>query len=158
MYKECIMAKKRLSKDEIRGRLEWAKTEITKNGLTQKEAAEKVGLSAQTINKYYLEENWEKLQKNFLLTREEQMANLLNELTQINEHIKTFPEGQQFADSKLGDVRRKLVKDIKELETKASIPEIIHACTLLLEFVRKVDLEKAQELSKYVDAFIKSKL
>lgn len=152
------MAKKRLSKEEVRSRLDWAKTEITKNGLTQKEAAEKVGLSAQTINKYYLEEKWDKLQKNFLLTREEQMANLLNELAEINNHIKKLPEGQRFADSKLGDVRRKLVKDIKELETKAALPETIHACTGLMEFIRKVDLEKAQELVVFVDAYIKSKL
>jgi hypothetical protein len=55
-------------------------------------------------------------------------------------------------------VRRKLVKDIKELETKAALPEIIHACVQLLEFVRKIDLAKAQELSGLIDAFIKSRL
>jgi len=137
---------------------DYAKILITKEKLSQKEAAERVGTSAQTMNKWFNEGGWGKLQKNFLLTREEQMANLLNELVEINEYIQTFDAGQRFADSKLGDVRRKLVKDIKELETKAALPEIIHACTGLLEFVRKVDLEKAQELSKYVDGFIKSKL
>ena len=152
------MAKKRLTKDETRARLDWAKTEITRNNLSQKEAAEKVGLTPQTINKYYQEENWDKLKKNLLLTREEQMANLYDELTQINEYIKTLPEGKRFADSKLGDVRRKLVKDIKELETTASLPEIIHASQKIMEFIRKVDLEKAQELAGFVDAFIKSQL
>ena len=152
------MAKKRLTKEEIRGRLDWAKTLIVKDGFTQKEASEKVGLSAQTINKYYLEENWSKFERNFLATREEQMANLLDELVEINNYVKTQPEGQRFADSKLGDVRRKLVKDIKELETKASLPETIHACTGLMEFIRKIDLTKAQELAGYVDAYIKSKL
>ena len=58
----------------------------------------------------------------------------------------------------LGDVRRKLVKDIKELETKASLPEIIAALKLLLDFTRKVDLKDAQLLSKYADALIKSLL
>lgn len=157
-YKDGIMAKKRLTKEEIRGRLDWAKTLIVKDGFTQKEASEKVGLSAQTINKYYLEENWSKFERNFLATREEQMANLLDELVEINNYVKTQPEGQRFADSKLGDVRRKLVKDIKELETKASLPETIHACTGLMEFIRKIDLIKAQELAGYVDAYIKSKL
>lgn len=157
-YKDGIMAKKRLTKEEIRGRLDWAKTLIVKDGFTQKEASEKVGLSAQTINKYYLEENWSKFERNFLATREEQMANLLDELVEINNYVKTQPEGQRFADSKLGDVRRKLVKDIKELETKASLPETIHACTGLMEFIRKIDLTKAQELAGYVDAYIKSKL
>lgn len=137
---------------------DFAKILITKERLSQKEAAERVGVSAVTMNKWHQSEGWEKLQRNFLITREEQMANLLNELVAINEHIKTFAEGKQFADSKLGDVRRKLVKDIKELETKAALPEIIHACHGLMEFIRKVDLEKAQEMSKYVDGFIKSKL
>lgn len=149
------MAEKNIT---IKQKKDYAKVLITKEKLTQKEAAERVGVSTVTMNKWFKEGQWDKLQKNFLLTREEQMGLLLNELSAINEHIQTFPEGQRFADSKLGDVRRKLVKDIKELETKAALPEIIHACTGLLEFIRKVDLEKAQELSTYVDAFIKSKL
>jgi len=137
---------------------DWAKTLITKERLNQKEAAAKVGVSPQTMSKWYKEENWEKLQRNFLLTRSEQMAKMLDELTEINEHIQTFPEGKRFADSKLGDVRRKLVKDIKELETKAALPEVIHSCIQLLEFVRKIDLAKAQELIGLIDAFIKSRL
>lgn len=142
----------------IQQKKDYAKILITREKLTQKEAAKKVGVSAVTMNKWYQAEGWEKLQRNFLITREEQMANLLDELVAINESIKSKPEGARFADSKLGDVRRKLVKDIKELETKAALPEIIHSCTALLEFIRKVDLEKAQELSRYVDGFIKSKL
>lgn len=142
----------------IQQKKDYAKVLITKEKLTQKEAADRVGVSYVTMNKWFKDGGWDKLQKNFLLTREEQMGLLLNELAAINAHIQTFEEGKRFADSKLGDVRRKLVKDIKELETKAALPEIIHACTGLLEFIRKVDLEKAQELSRYVDAFIKSKL
>lgn len=137
---------------------DFAKVLITKEKLSQKEAADRVQVSYVTMNKWYHAEGWEKLQRNFLLTREEQMALLLDELSAINAHILTKPEGARFADSKLGDVRRKLVKDIKELETKAALPEIIHSCTGLLEFIRKVDLEKAQELSRYVDGYIKSKL
>jgi DNA-binding XRE family transcriptional regulator len=151
------MAKRR-TKEELERLKDYAKVLITKEKLTQKEAAQRVGVSAVTMNTWYKEGNWDKLQKNFLLTRSEQMGNLLDELTQINNHIKTFPVGQQFADSKLGDVRRKLVKDIKELETKAALPEIIHASQALMEFIRKIDLEKAQELAGYVDAFVKSKL
>lgn len=152
------MATTKRTKKELERLKNHAQLLITREGLTQKEAATRTGISTTTINKWYNEGEWSKLQKNFLLTREEQMANLLNELVAINEHILAKPEGERFADSKLGDVRRKLVKDIKELETKAALPEIIHACTGLLEFIRKVDLDKAQELSKYVDGFIKSKL
>jgi len=153
------MAGKRLTKEEIERRKNHAKLLFTRDGVTtQKELAERTGISEKTISKWVNDEGWEKLKKNFLLTREEQMSNLLSELEELNQFIKDKPEGMRFADSKQGDVRRKLIKDIKELETKAALPEVIHACTALLDFIRKVDLNKAQELSRYVDAFVKSQL
>lgn len=148
----------RKTKADIEKLKEYAKLLFTKDKLTQKEIAEKTGISEKTIGKWVQENGWEKLLKNFLLTREEQMGNLLDELAEINAHIKGLPKGQRFADSKLGDVRRKLVKDIKELETKAALPEIIAALKILLEFTRKMDLKDAQLLSKYCDALIKSLL
>ncbi|MGB4774747.1 MAG: DDE transposase family protein [Daejeonella sp.] len=153
------MAKGRLTKDQIEQRKNHAKLLYTREGvITQKELAQRVSISEKTIGLWIKEEGWERLQKNFLLTREEQMANLLDELAQLNAFIKLKPEGLRFADAKEGDVRRKLIKDIKELETKALLPDIIHACAGLLDFIRKADLSKAQELGRYVDAFIKSQL
>ena len=148
----------RKSKADLEKDKEYAKLLFTKDRLTQKEIAIKTGISERTIGVWVKDGGWEKLLKNFLLTREEQMSNLLDELAEINAYVKTLPEGKRFADSKLGDVRRKLVKDIKELETKAALPEIIAALKILLEFVRKMDLKDAQLLSKYCDALIKSLL
>jgi len=148
----------RKSKADIEKLKEYAKLLYTKDKLTHKEIAEKTGISEKTIGTWIKDGGWDKLLKNFLLTREEQMGNLLDELTEINAYIKSLPEGFRFADSKLGDVRRKLVKDIKELETKAALPEVIAACKLLLDFTRKVDLKDAQLLSRYCDALIKSLL
>lgn len=153
--------KKKFTKEEIESRKDHVKILYTKENITtQKELALRVGISEKTIGKWVSEEReqWDKLKKNLLLTREEQMLNLYDELTEINAHIKDLPEGSRFADSKLGDVRRKLVKDIKELETKAALPEMIHSCMALLNFIRQADLKIAQDLSKWVDAFIKSQL
>jgi DNA-binding XRE family transcriptional regulator len=144
------MVTKRKSKTELKQLKSWAQTLITREKLTQKEAAERVGVTPATMNSWYREGKWENLKKNILLTREEQML--------LNTYIANKKEGYQWADSKEANIRRYLVKDIKDLETKAALPEIIHACTRLLEFVRKVDLTKAQELSRYIDGFIKSKL
>jgi hypothetical protein len=149
---------KRKSVAEIEQLKEYAKLLYTKDRLTNKEISEKTDISEKTIGKWAQDGGWDKLLKNFLLTREEQMGNMLDELAQINAYVKSLPVGKQFADSKLGDVRRKLVKDIKELETKASLPELIAACKVLLDFVRKADLKDAQLLSKYCDALIKSLL
>ncbi|WAC40575.1 DDE transposase family protein [Pedobacter sp. SL55] len=157
MAKEQV--KERASKAEIERKKEHAKILYVKDGIsTQKELAERVGVSEKTIGKWIVDGEWEKLKKNVVLTRQEQLLHLMDELAELNASIRLKPEGVRFADSKLGDVRRKLIKDIKDMETKASIPEIIHALTLLLDFVRKGNLEQAKDLAKIVDAFIKSLL
>lgn len=148
----------RKSKADLEKLKEYAKLLYTRDRLTQKEIAEKTDISEKTIGKWVSEGGWDKLLKNFLLTREEQMGMMLDELNEINAYIKGLPQGKRFADAKLGDVRRKLVKDIKELETKAALPEIIAALKILLDFIRKVNLQDAQLLSKYCDAVIKSLL
>lgn len=151
------MAKK-LTKDEIEKSKGYAKILFIKDKLTQKEISFKTGISEKTIGKWANEGKWDKEQRNFVVTRQEQMGNLLDELTELNAFIKTFPEGMRFADSKLGDVRRKLIKDIKELETSSSKPEAISACIALLNFIRKIDLTIAQQLGPFIDAFVKSLL
>jgi len=154
----CKMRTKRRTKKELEKLKGWAKSLITKEGHTQLSAAETVGVSATTMNKWYNEGKWDQLEKNILLTRSEQLANLYKELEQFNAYIQTKDEGFRFADSKEGDARSKLMKNIEQFEEEASLPEIIHSCQGLLEFTRKVDLKAAQELSKYVDGFVKSKL
>jgi len=149
------MAKTR-SKADIEKLKGYAKLLFVRDKLSQKEIAQRTEISEKTIGKWVNDGLWDKEQKNFVLTRQEQMSNLLDELTEINKFIKDKPEGLRFADSKLGDVRRKLIKDIKELETKASKPEAIGSCIALLDFIRKVNLGKAQEIAPLVDAFIKS--
>jgi transcriptional regulator with XRE-family HTH domain len=149
------MAKKQ-TKDEIEKSKGYAKILFIKDKLTQKEIAAQTGITEKTISKWVNDGKWQSEQKNFVLTRQEQMGNLLDELTEINNFIRTKDKGFRFADSKLGDVRRKLIKDIKELETKSSKPEAISACISLLEFVRRVDLKVAQDLGYYINGFIKS--
>jgi len=144
------------SKSELEKLKGYAQILYTKEHLSQKEIAERTDISEKTIGKWVADGNWDKYKKNFVLTRQEMMGDLLNEVTEINKAIKDRPEGLRFADSKTADVRRKLILDIKQLETSASKPEAISACAALLEFVRKVSLAKAQELAPFVDGYIKS--
>lgn len=149
---------KRRTKEELDKLKNWAKILITKEGHTQLSASEIVNISATTMNKWYNDGKWAELSKNILLTRSEQLTKLYKELEEFNNFIATKAEGKRFADSKEGDARSKLMKNIEQFEEEASLPEIIHSCQGLLEFIRKVDLKKAQELSTFIDAFIKSKL
>lgn len=148
----------RMSKEELTNKKYLAKIIYTKEkGVSQKEIASRVGVSEKTIGKWIKEEKWENLKKNIILTRQEQHAALIEELERLNIHVQSLPLG--FADSKLADTRRKLVKDIKELETEdVGVAETISVQIGFLEFVRKIKHEDALILADYSDAFIKSKL
>lgn len=148
------MTKEKQERLKEHARLLYTRDNIT----TQKELAERVGVAEKTIARWIEEEGWKKLKRNFILTREEQLANLLDELTELNEKIKTKNQGQRFADSKEANVRRYLIRDIKDLETETSSSEFINAFTVFINFVKKEDLESARLIGSFADKFIKTKL
>ncbi|AQY20999.1 transposase [Riemerella anatipestifer] len=154
------MAKKgRLSNKEREQKKEYAKILfLQEKNITIKDLAERVGVSANTLTEWIKSEKWEGLKRNILLTRQEQLVQMQDELAELNAFIKKQDEGFRFADFKTAQIRNQLIKNIKDLETKALLPEIINALTQFLDFVRAENLEDAQLLADYTDTFIKSKL
>ncbi|AKQ39411.1 DNA-binding protein [Riemerella anatipestifer Yb2] len=154
------MAKKgRLSNKEREQKKEYAKILfLQEKNITIKDLAERVGVSANTLTEWIKSEKWEGLKRNILLTRQEQLVQMQDELAELNTFIKKQDEGFRFADFKTAQIRNQLIKNIKDLETKALLPEIINALTQFLDFVRTENLEDAQLLADYTDTFIKSKL
>jgi hypothetical protein len=147
------------TKAELENLKDYAKILFTRDRLTLQEIGLKTGIVEATLTRWMHNGGWIKLQRNFILTREEQMDNLLDELVQINNSIRNKPDGEQFADAKLSDVRRKLILDITDLETKnASVPETLAVFKNLLEYVRKVDLAKSQEIARWMDEYVRAKL
>lgn len=135
---------------------EHARLLFTRDGITSfKELSERTGATAKTISGWCKAGNWDKFRQNILLTRDEQMQNLLAELTELNEAIKLKKAGSRYADSKEADIRRKLIRDIKDLSTKASVAEVIEACIRIVKWVSISDLDKAKELTGLFDAYIK---
>ncbi|MGG5507910.1 MULTISPECIES: transcriptional regulator [unclassified Myroides] len=149
----------RMTKEVQEKKKEHAKLLFIKENIdSQKEISERVGVSEKTIGRWIEEGAWRKLKRNIILTREEQMINLMDELAELSESIKKKEEGSRFADHKEAQIRRQLVKDIKDLETKAMLPEIINSLTQFLDFVRRQDIDDTKLLAGYVDHFIKEKL
>ncbi len=143
----------------IQQKKDWAKTLYLKENITtQKELASRVGVSQNTIGKWIGEGNWESLRTNLMLTREQQYHNILMELEQLNNSIKEKPEKKRFADAKEADARRKMIKDLKDLETKASIAEIVSVCSHIVQWQSKFDLEGAKQSAMLFDGFIKDSL
>lgn len=128
-------------------------------GITDiEELMQKVGGTAKTIRSWIKELKLDKFKKNIILTRSEQLRLMMDELEQINNSIKLQPEGQRFADFKLAQVRRQLIKDIKDLETKALVSEHVNSLTSFIDFVKKDNTEDAQKIGNYANQFIKNLL
>jgi len=134
---------------------EWAKLLYIRENLTQKEIAQKVGSSAVTIGKWIKKENWDKLRKSMLITRETQLSRLYMQLDELNAAIMKREEGARFPDYKEADAISKLTNAIKTMETEASIADIVEVAKRLLTWLRPINPDKAVEVARIIDDFIK---
>lgn len=68
---------------------EYAKMLFLSQNQTQKEIAERVGVTEKTLTKWIAEGGWEKLKKSLLVTKANQLAMLYDQLEWQNIHIAT---------------------------------------------------------------------
>ena len=134
---------------------EWAKLLYIRENLTQKEIAQKVGSSAVTIGKWIKKENWDKLRQSMLITRETQLSRLYMQLDELNAAIMKREEGTRFPDYKEADAISKLTNAIKTMETEASIADIVEVAKRLLNWLRPINPDKAVEVARIIDDYIK---
>lgn len=137
---------------------EWAKQLILRDNLTQKEAAEKVQVSAVTMNKWYKDGEWEKLKQSMLITREAQLSRLYMQLDELNAAIMARPEGERFANAKEIDAISKYTSSIRSLESEANIADVLEVSKRILNYVRIYHTDKAIELANIFDDFMKDLL
>lgn len=135
---------------------EWARTLYLKENLTQQEIAERVGVSRVSVSNWARSGKWEEQRTALTLTREEQVRALYRQVAEINRAIAARPEGERFATAAEADVIGKLSKAIKQMETEVGIADIVSVSTKFIEFLRPIDLEKAKEVTRLMDAFIKT--
>mgnify|MGYP000112440319 CR=1 FL=1 len=129
---------------------EWAKTLYMRENLTQQEIAERVGVSRVTVSNWVRAGKWEEQKAGLTLTRQEQVANLYRQVAEINRAISARAEGERFPNSKEAAIRN--------MEQETGIADIISVLTGFIEWLRPFDLEKAKELTRLADAYIKDKL
>ena len=137
---------------------EWAKTLYMRENLTQQEIAERVGVSRVTVSNWVRAGQWEEQKAGLTLTRQEQVANLYRQVAEINRAISARAEGERFPNSKEADILGKLSAAIRNMEQETGIADIISVLTGFIEWLRPFDLEKAKELTRLADAYIKDKL
>lgn len=137
---------------------EWAKTLYMRENLTQQEIAERVGVSRVTVSNWVRAGKWEEQKAGLTLTRQEQVANLYRQVAEINRAISARAEWERFPNSKEADILGKLSAAIRNMEQETGIADIISVLTGFIEWLRPFDLEKAKELTRLADAYIKDKL
>ena len=137
---------------------DWAKTLYLRENLTQQEIADRVGVSRVSVSNWIRTGKWEEQRTALTLTREEQVRSLYRQGAAINKAIEERPEGERFANTTEADIIGKLSKSIKQMETEVGIADVISVLTKFIEFLRPVDLEKAKDVTRLADAFIKTLL
>lgn len=141
----------------IEQKREWAQLLYTKENLTQKEIAERVGISVQTMSKWVTKFKWDELKVSLTITREEQLKNLYRQLSEMNKAISER-DGNKYPTAAEADTITKLANAIDKLETETGLNEILSTFKEFLNWLRKFNLEEAQRLVPIFDDFVKTKL
>jgi transcriptional regulator with XRE-family HTH domain len=136
----------------------YAATLFLKDGLTQKEIAAKVDVAESTVSRWAAAGNWDKLKISFLTTKEQELSRLYMQLRELNDAVMKRPEGERFVSNKEADTLTKLTAAIRSLETENNLSDKISVSRQFLDWMRRFDLERAQELSDMFDAFIRETL
>ena len=146
-----------MKKEAIQRKKDYAKLLYTVEDVTvQKELADRVGVSAVTMNKWVKEEGWETRRANVIITKESELYRVYRQLTALNDHIESKPDGEQFANSKEADALVKYSATIRQLETDMSVADVIEVMKRFAIYIREDDYQKAKEISSLADSFIKS--
>ena len=115
-----------------------------------------VDISERTLRKWINDENWDKLRKSFLTTRENQIVQLYDQLEWLNNQIAE--RDIKVASSKEADSIIKITSAIKRLEYEVSLGEIMEVGRKFVEFSKEIDLNLAQQVTRLFDQFIQSNL
>lgn len=148
------MTQKRLTKAELQEKRDYAKLLFTKEKLTQKEIAERIGISENTISKWARDDNWEAALKSIMITREDQLRQMMDELEILNVEISTGE--RKYATKEQAYIRDTLIQNIKKLEMDVTASEVFDVATKMIAFYRNIDLESTKMLTEYFDKYIKS--
>lgn len=123
-------------------------------GMEQKDIAKKLGVSEVTMSRWKKTGNWDTLKTNLLNSKTERLSELYNELAEFNKAIKAREEGLRFPTSKEADIRRKLIRDIADLERKYNIGQTTVIARDFVTFCKDLDFEFAKKATEMFDLFI----
>lgn len=122
-------------------------------GYAQREIARMVEASEVSVSRWAKAGDWDTIKERTLNSKNQRLSELYAELAEFNRMIKDR-EGYKIANSKEADVRRKLIRDISDLEQKYNIAQTTTIARDFITYIRKDDPELAEEVLHYFDEFI----
>ncbi len=137
---------------------EWAKELYCKNEYTQKEIANKVGISENSLSKWVNEGHWDTMRKTLLTTNSEILRDLYDTLDAMRKEAKKAATDDDPATKPDSDGIYKMALAIKKLQVQTGIGEVIETAQGFVKFVQSENLELAKEITKWFDLYIESKL
>lgn len=135
-----------------------AKELFLKCDLTLEEIAGKVGVTRQTIARWAYAGTWSELKASLSITREQQIAYMYRQISEINDKILGRNPGERYATAAEADTLNKLAAAVKKMETDIGISDIISTGIRFINWLRTADLDKAKEYTILWDLFIKDQI
>lgn len=129
---------------------------IVKEGLSQKEAAVRVGVTEKTMSRWVREGKLDEKRRSFAATRNSIIANLQEQLELLQGEIKKRENGM--ATTKETDMLVKLATAIKKLENETGAGETVEVAMKFIRFVAANDTSLAQLITRHFDAYIQTLL
>lgn len=139
----------------IKEKKELAHMLYIKSDLSQKEIAQKVGISPQSMTTWVREGNWQAMKRSLLTSKSSILSRLYDMLEKMS--VK-FDEPENIDNTKLADAFSKYTAAIKNLETETSVSEIIEVGKIFLDWLMTLDPKFALSVGEHLDTFIKERL
>jgi transcriptional regulator with XRE-family HTH domain len=120
----------------------------------QKEIADLVGVSANTVSAWKNAEKWEDQKTSLLTTRQNQLHRLYKLLKVLNDDVELKADEGTPINSKEADALLKLTQAIKNLELECSIADKVEVGTEFINMVKTDDPELAKTITRWFDVFL----
>lgn len=127
------------------------------NGQSFKDIAATLGVNEHTVSRWAKAANWEALKTNLLTGKQQRLSELYNELKEFNRMIAD-KQGYKVADAREADARRKLITDIRDLESSFSIAQAVTIGQDFCDFVKALDYDLAKKVVDYYHAFLNDQI
>lgn len=133
---------------------------LTEPSILQKELAERVGVSKNTISRWVAEGKWEELRTSVVTSKATQLARLYRHLAELNDAVESRPEGERYVGTRDVDTLTKLTAAIRNLETETNIADKIEVGKEFLAHVRRsgAPVETVKAIATLYDTYIKASL